>query len=124
MDKKELKRTLAEQFVPYDDAVQDKLEYLQSDNVFASPGNMEDESDLSLEDAFGGASPVSSRVQKNRPSADYVEDEDDDEDYDDEGDDEDYDDDDQPKKPLSMAEKIATLRGISAMPGDYIKNKR
>lgn len=127
MDKKELKQALIDQFVPYDEAVQDKLDYLQSDDVFSSPGVMEeDETDeLSLENAFGDEVNSTPRRRASRRHQEDYDDEDyDDEDYDE--DDEDYDDEDEdscPRKPQTMAEKIAALRGISAMPGDYIRKK-
>lgn len=125
MDKKELKQALIDQFVPYDEAVQDKLDYLQSDDVFSSPGVMEeDETDeLSLEDAFGDEVNSGSRRASHRHQEDYDDEDYDDEDYDEDDEDYDEDEDSRPRKPQTMAEKIAALRGISAMPGDYIRKK-
>ena len=61
MDRDVLKRALLEQFVPYDTAVQKKLEYLQSDNVFADAAYdtvvQEDNlGDVSLVNAFNESS--------------------------------------------------------------------
>ncbi len=124
MDRNELKQTLHEQFTPMDEAVQKKLDYLQSDDVFTDNpyAQEEDTSDeIGLEDdslmsAFGAtvnsAAPrapqqtqmsgyhpqpaaASPQQQTAQPSASGSQ---------------------------SMAARIAALRGIS-MPGDYIKRK-
>ncbi len=119
MDRNELKRTLHEQFIPMREAVQKKLEYLQSDDVFTdSPYSIEDD-DVNMEDddlmnAFGGSGstqpPAAPRQQP--PAAGY-----------------------QATQQAAaqgapeasspaqnMAARIAALRGIS-MPGDYLRRK-
>lgn len=123
MDRNELKQTLREQFAPMDEAVQKKLDYLQSDDVFTDNPYMQDDGgdelgDDSLMSAFGATgNSAAPQVIQQQPIAGYT--------------------------PLpaaaapqpsagqtpaasgssqSMAARIAALRGIS-MPGDYIKRK-
>jgi len=53
MDKQELKKTLREQCAPFAESVRKKIEYLQGDDVFlAEEDNLQEEKDLSLEEAF------------------------------------------------------------------------
>lgn len=129
MDKTELKRVLLQQFIPMDDAVRKKLDYLQSDDVFTdSPYAIsedmltENEPTDSLMDAFNSVGvttkPQPSVVQPqtasrpqpttnsyNHPAASAQ----------------------TPEAPIAsvkqnMAARIAALRGIS-MPGDYLRRK-
>lgn len=113
MDKDELKQILREQFEPFEKAVQKKLEYLQSDNVFADMASdyysNAPVTDSSLEDAFDYFSeakpiPAYREPQENIDSA-------------------------EPRNMASISERkqniaarIAAMRGIS-MPGDYIDDK-
>lgn len=127
MDRNELLRTLKEQFAPMDEAVQKKLDYLQSDDVFTDNPYAQDDDvdeaglgDDSLMNAFGAGGSIAPTPNYNHPpeaarpgqpqaaaphpqSAPA-----------------------QPTSPASggqsMAAKIAALRGIS-MPGDYLKRK-
>lgn len=122
MDRNELKNTLHEQFAPMDEAVQKKLEYLQSDDVFTDNPYMQDDGgdDLggdSLMSAFGATgNSAAPKIEKQPPIAGYTP---------------------SPaaaapQQPAaqsptasssqSMAARIAALRGIS-MPGDYLKRK-
>ena len=122
MDRNELKQTLREQFAPMDEAVQKKLDYLQSDDVFTDNPYMQDDGgdelgDDSLMSAFGATgNSAAPQVIQQPPIAGYT-----------------------PSPAAaapqpsagqtpaasgsqSMAARIAALRGIS-MPGDYIKRK-
>jgi hypothetical protein len=124
MDRAELKHTLHEQFVPFEQAVANKLEYLQGDNVFAvdeEPINQISEiGDDSLEKAFNmtlGLADVPiykdltvQDVKKMQvapqpqnlpesPNQDNI-----------------------AAQKQNIAAKIAALRGIS-MPGDYLRKK-
>lgn len=126
MDRAELKKTLHEQFEPLETAVQKKLEYLQSDNVFSVDaytgnddfGSMEDDS---LANAFGSTmsaqtAPVyQNHIQETMQQIQSVS---------------------QPKyasetptassiatHKQNIAAKIAALRGIS-MPGDYLSGNK
>ena len=117
MDKDELKRILHEQFEPLQTAVQKKLDYLQSDNVFADDtyrSVIEDNpmGDDSLANAFNSnttAQPIPAykptlddeyntySAPKASPERSQLE-----------------------EHKHNIAARIAALRGIS-MPGDYIK---
>ncbi len=124
MDRNELKNTLHEQFAPMDEAVQKKLDYLQSDDVFTDNPYMPEDNENeaiaggdSLMSAFGATgNSAAPRTMKQPPIAGYT-----------------------PSPAAapqqssagqtttasssqSMAARIAALRGIS-MPGDYIKRK-
>lgn len=121
MDRNELKRTLHEQFAPMDEAVQKKLDYLQSDDVFMDNPYVQDDDESEIGDdslmsafgATGNSQPTQTFTQP--PIAGYTP---------------------QPttapRQPAgqapaasgsqSMAARIAALRGIS-MPGDYLKRK-
>ncbi|MBR6356182.1 MAG: hypothetical protein IKR92_04940 [Alphaproteobacteria bacterium] len=125
MDKSELKQTLHDQFVPLEKAVENKLNYLQSDDVFntenyaAYTDNLGE--DDSLENAFNAAvsapakpmyqapSPEEMRQMQQAPQPSYAEG--------------------TPTQDSisshkqNMAARIAALRGIS-MPGDYLRGKR
>ena len=126
MDKAELKRTLHEQFVPFDMAVQNKLEYLQSDDVFNvndyAAYNDNSAGDDSLENAFGSMyvaptppvyqAPAPEEVKRmqeapqptyagnSAPTQSSIS-----------------------EHKQNIAAKIAALRGIS-MPGDYLRNMK
>ena len=123
MDKLELKRVLHEQFVPLQQATQQKLAYLQSDEVFmdtpyAVPNKTSELQDDTLANAFAAGNiarnvPVYSQPSMedfNRmqatPSPQYVSE--------------------QPTQQSiqtskqNLAAKIAALRGIS-LPGDYLR---
>lgn len=118
MDKNELKRVLHEQFAPIAEAVQRKLEYLQSEDVFTdNPYPFESDGDSNNDDsalmsAFGGTSnaapsgpapsavaprPTNVSSANSEPAA--------------------------PAQSQNMAARIAALRGIS-MPGDYLSHKK
>lgn len=119
MDKVELKKVLHEQFAPMTEAVQRKLEYLQSEEVFTDnpyyPFENDNEGDSELLSAFGGntnvqpprpaqspapaASPRAIPVSPAGQSAAA------------------------PAQPQNMAARIAALRGIS-MPGDYLARQK
>lgn len=126
MDREELKQTLHDQFEPFDLAVQKKLEYLQSDDVFGADtygeyNNGALSEDDSLTNAFNATiSPQSAPVYQNQvqetmrqiqstsqprytaeaPTADSI-----------------------ASHKQNIAAKIAALRGIS-MPGDYISGTK
>ena len=127
MDKFEIKRVLHEQFVPMELATQQKLEYLQSDEVFTdnsyipqTPIHSAEIGDDSLANAFmengnTRAAPVYNQPPMddyNRmqaaPEPQYISS--------------------QPTaqsintSKQNLAAKIAALRGIS-MPGDYLRRK-
>lgn len=126
MDNAVLKKTLYDQFEPLDVAVQKKLDYLNSDDVFAIETNSfddltDEEQNLSIEDAFSAfasaqphntvdtVSPGLNRVptrpttsatsaQSTQPTEEKTVD----------------------TSKQSLAARIAALRGIS-MSGDYLK---
>ena len=126
MDKLELKRVLHEQFVPLQQATQQKLAYLQSDEVFLDNPNIlpqskqSELSDDSLANAFMATNTphtVSAYSQPNiddynrmqaAPNPQYISE--------------------QPTQQSiqtskqNLAARIAALRGIS-LPGDYLRNK-
>ena len=119
MDKNELKRVLHEQFAPIAEAVQRKLAYLQSEDVFTdNPYPFESDGDSNNDDsalmsAFGGTSNIapstpapSSATPRtiSIPSAGNSEPA-------------------APAQPQNMAARIAALRGIS-MPGDYLSHRK
>lgn len=107
MDKNELKRVLHEQFAPIAEAVQRKLAYLQSEDVFTdNPYPFESDGDSNNDDsalmsAFGGTSNIAPSVPSaatpraiSIPSAGNSEPA-------------------APAQPQNMAARIAALRGIS-----------
>ena len=127
MDKFEIKRVLHEQFVPMELATQQKLEYLQSDEVFTdnsyipqTPTNSAEIGDDSLANAFMETGNTRAAPVYNQPTMDdynrmqaapepqYISS--------------------QPTaqsintSKQNLAAKIAALRGIS-MPGDYLRRK-
>lgn len=113
MDKNELKQILHEQFEPLEKAVQKKLDYLQSDSVFAlDSGDLETDekptTDTSLEDAFSyfaAPKPVSAyevpKVVDSNVTRDMSN---------------------IRERKQNIAARIAAMRGIS-MPGDYLNHK-
>lgn len=117
MDRAELKNTLQKQSEPLDAAVQKKLVYLQSDDVFEMDAQAGYDAgfDDSLENAFA-------QTMKPQPIMDYSEPSTEETDrmaqYPDS----------KPKlenvseHTQNMAARIAALRGIS-LPGDYIRKK-
>lgn len=122
MDKLEIKKMLKAQIEPMDQAVDKKLAYLKSDDVFTAPDEPVLNNDNSLWEAFSGEISKPSVPMFNQPSPrelyqsiqsalqpKYVE-----------------------EKPTqstieqhkqNIAAKIAALRGIS-MPGDYLRNRK
>lgn len=120
MDKEELKQILHEQFEPLAAAVEKKLAYLQSDNVFSDEiyGAEENAADMvgdnSLMNAFGAVQntspvPYQASLATDAPmSAEHAEIQRNKENID--------------ERRQNIAARIASLRGIS-MPGDYILRK-
>lgn len=122
MDKPEIKRLLREQAEPMKQAVERKLAYLQSDDVFTESEVHTPQDDDSLWEAFSGTAekkPVPTYSQPNprefyqnmqssaqpkyvgnAPSHENIE-----------------------EHKQNIAAKIAALRGIS-MPGDYLRQKK
>ncbi|MBR1841043.1 MAG: hypothetical protein IJ778_02825 [Alphaproteobacteria bacterium] len=124
MHREELKQTLVNQFEPMNDAVQKKLAYLQSDDVFAdydenAYSQYSSSENMSVEDAFtafvdnrvdnkneetpralnnGAYKPVSS-IKVEQATAETIQ-----------------------SHKQNIAAKIAALRGISS-PGDYLDKK-
>ena len=125
MNRAELKKTLYAQFVPFAQAVQNKLDYLKSDDVFGADSyssyNVVSDEDDSLEKAFNSTLSASNippyqnppmeeiRQMKQAPQPTYVNQ--------------------APTDALvnthkqNLAARIAALRGIS-MPGDYLRGKK
>ena len=125
MDKAKLKQTMYEQFEPFEIAIQKKISYLQSDNVFSvdmyvDNDNADSMADDSLIEAFNSTVSAQSapmyqvpvqetmtQIEKTvqpqyvaeTPTADSIK-----------------------AHKQNIAAKIAALRGIS-MPGDYLKRR-
>lgn len=106
MDRALLKRTLKEQAIPLDEAVQQKINYLLSDDVFApAPESEPVAEDMSFADAFGSVT-APNRAVNHTPSPlqekaeSFAE------------------------HKQSMAEKIAALRGISDVSAIYMRHNK
>ncbi len=101
MDRKELKQTLHEQFVPMNEAVKRKLAYLNGDDVFAADGDTADEdfTELLRDDnmSFQSQQKIAEPMTTTNKITVHKQ---------------------------SLAEKIAALRGISsAVPSEYINRR-
>ncbi len=101
MDRNILKKTLQEQVIPMAEAVKNKLAYLQGDDVFSVPNQQQTEvhfTDLLM--MQGQPKKISSKTVEPQNTADKV-----------------------AVHKQSVAAKIAALRGVSTMPGEYLNRK-
>ena len=98
MDRKVLKQNLHEQVVPMAEAVQKKLAYLNSDDVFMN----KEETSENFTDLLMAQNKAMVAQKRTEPTntADKV-----------------------AMHKQNLAAKIAALRGISNMPGDYLNRK-
>lgn len=133
MDRQKLKNLLHEQSSPFDEAVQKKLDYLMSDDVFSLENNPYANSFRNIqiddEDEFSHAF-SDDDSSFDEAFDDEYEDEDEDgyEDVDEDVDEDDYGDEEdgevsQAAAPKTLAERIAMLRGVSTLPGSYLNKK-
>lgn len=103
MDRNELKQTLLEQVEPMDEAVQKKLAYLNSDDVFTNQDLMPEPEDV-LGELLMQENMAPQPLKKNAEPTDTA--------------------DKIAMHKHSLVEKIAALRGISsAVPNEYINRK-
>lgn len=125
MDRQKLKNLLHEQSSPFDEAVQKKLDYLMSDDVFSLENNPYANSFRNIqiddEDEFSHA------FSDDDSSFDEAFDDEYEDGYED-VDEDDYDDEEdgeasQAAAPKTLAERIAMLRGVSTLPGSYLNKK-
>lgn len=101
MDRNILKKTLHEQVIPMAEAVRKKLAYLQGDDVFSVPNQQQTEvhfTDLLM--MQNEPKKISSKTVEPQNTADKV-----------------------AVHKQSVAAKIAALRGVSTMPGQYLNRK-
>ena len=101
MDRNILKKTLQEQVIPMAEAVKNKLAYLQGDDVFLNSDEQHSEplfTDLLM--TQGQPKKISSKTVEPQNTADKV-----------------------AVHKQSVAAKIAALRGVSTMPGEYLNRK-
>ena len=101
MDRNILKKTLQEQATPMAEAVKNKLAYLQGDDVFSVPNQQQTEvhfTDLLM--MQGQPKKMPTKPVEPQSTADKV-----------------------AVHKQSVAAKIAALRGVSTMPGQYLNRK-
>ncbi len=126
MDRQKLKNLLHEQSSPFDEAVQKKLDYLMSDDVFSLENNPYANSFRNIqiddEDEFSHAFSDDDSSFDEAFDDEYEDDGYEDVDEDDYGDEEDGEVS-QTAAPKTLAERIAMLRGVSTLPGSYLNKK-
>ena len=126
MDRQKLKNLLHEQSSPFDEAVQKKLDYLMSDDVFSLENNPYANSFRNIqiddEDEFSHAFSDDDSSFDEAFDDEYEDDGYEDVDEDDYGDEEDGEVS-QAAAPKTLAERIAMLRGVSTLPGSYLNKK-